>query len=106
MSSKSLDVNKQISHSFDFEEAAKAYDLVFDTKDSLGISLNYSHLNDQLSKTIEIETDIEKRIGSSQVNVSLVGAGNYTSKTILPKISKKDVNFIGIGSENGLSELC
>lgn len=103
MSSKSLDVKKLISHSFDFEEAAKAYDLVFDTKDSLGIILNYSHLNDQLSKTIEIETDIKKSIGSSQVNISLVGAGNYTSKTILPKISKNDVNFIGIGSENGMS---
>ena len=50
MSSKSLDVNKLISHSFDFEEAAKAYDLVFDARDSLGIILNYSHLNDQLSK--------------------------------------------------------
>jgi len=103
MSSKSLDVKKLISHSFDFEEAAKAYDLVFDTKDSLGIILNYSHLNDQLSKTLEIETDIKKSTGSSQVNVSFVGAGNYTSKTILPKISKNDVNFIGIGSENGMS---
>lgn len=103
MSSKSLDVEKLISHSFDLEEAKKAYDLVFDSKDSLGIILNYSHQNDQLSKTVEIETDIKKGTDTSKVNISLIGAGNYTAKTILPKISKNDVNFIGIGSENGMS---
>ena len=103
MSSKSLDVEKLISHSFDLEEAKKAYDLVFDSKDSLGIILNYSHQNNQLSKTVEIETDIKKGTDTSKVNISLIGAGNYTAKTILPKISKNDVNFIGIGSENGMS---
>ena len=103
MSSKSLDVEKLISHSFDLEEAKKAYDLVFDSKDSLGIILNYSHQNDQLSKTVEIQTKIKKGTDTSKVNISLIGAGNYTAKTILPKISKNDVNFIGIGSENGMS---
>ncbi len=93
-----------ITHTFDFDEAMKAYDLLEGKTDEkyLGIVLEYpGEIDLEKNKTVQIN---QKAIKSDQVNVGLIGAGNFTKSVILPNLKKVDgYNLVGLCTATGVS---
>jgi predicted dehydrogenase len=93
-----------ITHSYDFENAMSAYDLLEGRiqEKYLGIVLNYKrdiNLGDE-----KIVQRSEKKISNDKVNVGLIGAGNFTKSVILPNIQKVgDFELVGLCTATGVS---
>ena len=93
-----------ITHSFDFDDAMKAYDLLEGRikKKYLGIVLNYKRDIDLQKEKIVKRS--EKPISSDKVNVGLIGAGNFTKSVILPNLQKvKGYMLVGLCTATGVS---
>lgn len=103
-----LDVSLLISHRFSIEDAPQAYDLITGKTDEpfLGVLLTYPQDSDidlKASKT-EYFGSREKKLTSGQVNLGVLGAGNFAGAVMLPALkSIRPINRIGIASASGLS---
>ena len=106
-----LDVKPLISHSFDIEDADKAYELVSSGDESLGIILKYSGIEITASKRTMALEDFTKNVtGKSKevktlANVSFLGSGNYASAVLMPAFKRSDVKFCLVASNMGVSGL-
>ncbi|XPS39415.1 bi-domain-containing oxidoreductase [Aliarcobacter butzleri] len=93
-----------ITHSYDFDEAMKAYDLLEGRiqEKYLGIVLEYKReINLEVEKIVQRS---EKKISNDKVNVGLIGAGNFTKSVILPNIQKVgDFELVGLCTATGVS---
>jgi predicted dehydrogenase len=93
-----------ITHSYDFEDAMSAYDLLEGRiqEKYLGIVLNYKRdINLGNEKIVQRS---EKKISNDKVNVGLIGAGNFTKSVILPNIQKVgDFELVGLCTATGVS---
>jgi len=93
-----------ITHTFDFEEAMKAYDLLEGRvkEKYLGIVLTYK--NDVDIKEHKIIKRTSKPIKQDKVNIGLIGAGNFTKSVILPNLQKVDgYELVGLCTATGVS---
>ena len=93
---------KLITHTFDFEDALKAYDLLEGkiNEKYLGIVLTYK---DEVKQDRVIKRN-DKPVKANEVNVALIGAGNFTKSVILPTIKKIDgINLVGLVTSTGVS---
>ena len=95
-----LSFKELITHKFKFENADKAYEQLSNSGDVIGglFEYNYNHVDEDdiisFSKTTVVSQD--------SVVIGMIGAGNYTSQTLLPKISN-DFKLKTLASETGLS---
>lgn len=93
-----------ITHTFDFDDAMHAYDLLEGRvkEKYLGIVLEYN--NDiQLDEHKMVERT-NKVISSDKVNVGLIGAGNFTKSVILPNMAKVGgYDLVGLCTATGVS---
>ncbi|WP_323665209.1 bi-domain-containing oxidoreductase [Aliarcobacter butzleri] len=93
-----------ITHSYDFDEAMKAYDLLEGRiqEKYLGIVLKYKReINLGVEKIVQRS---EKKISNDKVNVGLIGAGNFTKSVILPNVQKVgDFELVGLCTATGVS---
>jgi len=99
---KKITPKKLITHTFDFEEALKAYDLLEGKIDEkyLGIVLTYK---DEVKQDRVIKRK-DTPVKSDEVNVALIGAGNFTKSIILPTLQKIDgINLVGLVTSTGVS---
>ena len=93
-----------ITHSYDFDDAMIAYDLLEGKiqEKYLGIVLNYKReikLEDE--KIVQRTT---KAISSDQINLGLIGAGNFTKSVILPNMAKVGgYELVGLCTATGVS---
>ena len=89
-----IDLNPIISHEFDFEDAAAAYQLIVDKKEVIGgIVLKYD-----TGKELKREVILNKKaVSDKQVNIGLVGAGSFAQNFLLPALKGK-VEFIGVAT--------
>ncbi len=93
-----------ITHSYDFDDAMKAYDLLEGRikEKYLGIVLNYKR--DIKLEDEKIVKRSEKAVSSDKVNVGLIGAGNFTKSVILPNLQKvKGYELVGLCTATGVS---
>lgn len=93
-----------ITHSYDFDEAMKAYDLLEGRiqEKYLGIVLEYKREINLVDEKIVQRS--EKKISNDKVNVGLIGAGNFTKSVILPNIQKvSDFELVGLCTATGVS---
>ena len=93
-----------ITHTFDFEEALRAYDLLEGRvkEKYLGIVLTYN--NDIDIKEHKIIKRTSKPIKQDKVNIGLIGAGNFTKSVILPNLQKVDgYELVGLCTATGVS---
>lgn len=93
-----------ITHSYDFDNAMTAYDLLEGKiqEKYLGIVLNYK--NDINLDEHKIVQRTEKIVTSDKVNVGLIGAGNFTKSVILPNIQKAGgYELVGLCTATGVS---
>ena len=104
LSKGKVDVKRLTSHTFNIEEAEKAYELLTNNNNSLGIIINYnskSNLNKE-DKTVKLQSAKTTIINNNFVT-NFIGSGNYSSKVLMPLFKKNKFNLNNISSESGLS---
>ena len=98
ISNKTLDVKPLITQRVKLKDYLKIYGDMSNSK-SIASILEYSPTkNDQ--KTIEL---VKKDFKGQKGVIGIVGAGNFTSSTILPSLKKLKANLKYIASSSGLS---
>ncbi|MDC3171590.1 bi-domain-containing oxidoreductase [Pelagibacteraceae bacterium] len=104
ISKNQLKVDDLISQKFKFEDSLDAYKNLGQSKGQLGIIFEYNRDKDSVNdKNFTIK---EKSLVNNKgdLNLGIIGSGNFTSKTILPIIQKnKKVNMNTIVSNSGFS---
>ncbi|MCT7653107.1 bi-domain-containing oxidoreductase [Aliarcobacter butzleri] len=93
-----------ITHTFDFDNAMNAYDLLEGKiqEKYLGIVLEYKN-QIQLSNNKKINLS-NKPIKLDTINIGLIGAGNFTKDVLLPNINKvSGLNLVGLCTATGIS---
>jgi predicted dehydrogenase len=93
-----------LTHQFDFDNAMDAYDLLEGKvkEKYLGIVLNYKR--DIKLEDENIVKRSDKAISSDNVNVGLIGAGNFTKSVILPNLKKVGgYELVGLCTATGVS---
>lgn len=96
--SKKIDLSYLTTHTFDFEDAPKAYDMVANrTEPFLGIVLKYD-----VSKKLERrDIDINKNNSPLEdIRVAFIGAGSYAQGNLLPNLPS-DVSRINVMTNSG-----
>ena len=104
LASKAVDIRPLITHTFPFEDALKAYELIEGkTKEPyLGILLEYSKDIKKEPERITVSQKIEARSG--KIGIGIVGAGNFAQANILPYLKKNsDVILKGICTSKGMT---
>ena len=95
---RKLQIEKLITHTFLFEKAADAYQLILDrSEDYTGILLEYDHEKEIKPQKIIIE---EKTVRQLEPNVGLIGAGSFAQNILLPKM-RGLCNMIGVTTARG-----
>lgn len=90
-----LDFSKIITHKFNIEEIARAYDLISGkgTDFYLGILVKYPQRAD--AERIFIEMPI-RRDAVSELKLGFIGAGQFAQSNLLPHLKKQGIDFIGV----------
>jgi predicted dehydrogenase/threonine dehydrogenase-like Zn-dependent dehydrogenase len=102
-----LDVTQMITHRFPFERALEAYELIQSDEFHLGVLLEYPHEKTDRkfsARTIQLQPEWTRT--RSKGNIALIGAGSYTSKTLIPAFQKAGAGLQIIASSGGLSAAC
>jgi len=93
LTSGSLNVEQLISHTFPFEKAPEAYDLIIEHKEPVsGIIIEYISEKQSGSRVILSTPEISK---IKSANVGFIGAGNFAQNYVLPRLKDKCC-FVGI----------
>lgn len=97
-----IDMSPLITHTFEFEDAIKAYETLESDSNYIGILLKYSASSGKPETKIVTQRNFEK--SGSQVSIGVIGAGQYASKFILPHLKKsKNVRLQGVATTSGIS---
>ncbi|MCR9847510.1 bi-domain-containing oxidoreductase [Vibrio antiquarius] len=102
MSSGVLDIESLITHRYSIEDALEAYKCL-DDKSSLGIVLDYANSDkEQLTKRTVDLTNNAKHDPSKAV-CTFVGAGNYSSRVLMPAFKTAGAQLDTVVTSGGMS---
>lgn len=92
-----------ITHEFDFMKSPEVLNSIKDAKeDYLGVVLKYEQFENKSIKRINLEH--QKYINTDQVNIGVIGAGNYASTMLIPFLKENNsANLIGIATATGIN---
>jgi predicted dehydrogenase/threonine dehydrogenase-like Zn-dependent dehydrogenase len=96
-----LRTEQLISHRFPIEQAAEAYELLSSFEPSLGILLRYSETADPEQRVIQLPASADS-VAPSQPLLSVIGAGNYASRTLIPAFAKAGARFHTLAASSGI----
>ena len=100
LNEKKINLSNLLTHRFKLEEYAKLYETLDKDKSVIGAVIEYKRKIDKKIK-IEITKELKKE---KEINIGLIGAGNFAKGTILPVISKIPfVNLRGVTTTKGLT---
>jgi predicted dehydrogenase/threonine dehydrogenase-like Zn-dependent dehydrogenase len=94
-----------VTHRFDIEEAARAYQLISgDTGEPyLAVLINYD-TERELERNVENRiSNLKSGISNSQVRVGVVGAGDWARRMLLPNFKAEGVEFVSIATASGVT---
>ena len=100
LSNGALSTESLISHSFSFEQAADAYSLLSSSEPSLGILLRYPE-NANIDQQLIQLPGSDKSVDTSQPSLSVIGAGNYASRILIPAFAKAGAHFHTLAATTG-----
>ncbi|RWP42736.1 MAG: dehydrogenase [Mesorhizobium sp.] len=100
-----LDVKPLISHSFDLDEAEKAYALLGGAEPSLGILLKYPAASENSADTMTRRSVVLNPIGISTGKAALgfIGSGNYATGVLIPAFKATEARLVSVASNVGVS---
>lgn len=102
MASGRLDVKPLITHRFEFDDAANAYEVLSNDKTALGILLKYSHdIDSRKIKTVKLNKSIS--CSPSEPVVGFIGAGNYASRMLIPAFKAANAQLYSIATSSGVN---
>jgi predicted dehydrogenase len=97
-----LPVEKLTTHRFPIERAAEAYDLITSGSPVLGAVIEYPPAPARPLRRIDLR--VPRRTTSSELGVSLIGAGNYARLVMMPALTKLDgIAWRGLCTARGLN---
>jgi predicted dehydrogenase/threonine dehydrogenase-like Zn-dependent dehydrogenase len=102
MASRSIDVKPLISHQFEIDDAAAAYEKL-DDRSSLGILLNYQETKAASLTASTIKLSEININNSRKGNVAFVGGGNYASRVLIPAFKRAGAKFTALVTSGGMS---
>ena len=93
-----------ISHRFPIDLAAAAYELLSSPETSLGILLQYPGTADPHKRTIDLSPEAadSRVLRPGQPSLSVIGAGNYASRMLIPAFAKAGARFHTIAASSGV----
>lgn len=103
MASGQIDVSKLITHRFDFESAAEAYELLSTNKGALGVLLNYGSVPSTRHQIKVLLKDDYTPPAPTAPVLGFIGAGNYASRVLIPAFSAGGATLHSIVSAGGTS---
>lgn len=93
-----IDMNKIITHQFDLNDAADAYNMIVNNSSPyIGIILKYN-MEKQFAQKLLIKKN--KSNIAQKVKIGFIGAGSFAQNMILPNIPA-NVNFQGVATSRG-----
>ena len=102
LSSKIIDVRSLISSRYEFLEATKAYDELSSDPSLLGILLDYkSDVSERIKSSINLKQHY--KISSGVPSLGVIGAGNYSSRILIPALKRTGANLHTLVTANGIS---
>jgi predicted dehydrogenase len=100
-----LNTEPLISHRFPIEQAACAYELLSSSQSSLGILLTYPGTADHHQRTITLAAE-PSAPGAvphpTQPLIGVIGAGNYSSRMLIPAFAKAGASFHTLAASHGI----
>ncbi len=102
MASGQVDVKPLITHRFEFEDAAKAYDLLTTDKTALGILLKYSS-EPSTRHVSTVSLSENSAFDPKKPVVGFVGAGNYASRVLIPAFKAGGAQLHTIATSGGIN---
>ncbi|MEO8760644.1 MAG: bi-domain-containing oxidoreductase, partial [Bacteroidia bacterium] len=94
LANKKLNIAKLISHTFNFNEAPKAYQLIVDKTEAFtGILLKYD-TEKKINATVQLK-NVQAVAGKPAVG--FIGAGSFANNVLLPAL-KDNCSFVGIAT--------
>lgn len=98
-----LNVAPLINHRIPFEDASRAYSVLAEEKNALGIILNYGSSEDTVTtRTFCLKNNDSVPFSTSKSpNVGFIGAGNYASRMLIPAFKKAGARLHTISSSGG-----
>ena len=100
-----LDVGPLINHRISFDDAPRAYGLLSEEKNTLGIILEYENSTESKEGQTLCLKEKEQKISSfktfDNAVVGFIGAGNYASRMLIPAFKKAGARLHTISSSGG-----
>jgi len=113
MASGALDLRPLVSHRFDIDEAAKAYDLLASSEPSLGILIRYpagqgEEVPERLAARVvrlrdEPPAAQPARAAPAEPALAVIGAGNYAGRVLIPGLRKAGATVRTVVSGSGVT---
>lgn len=90
---KKINIQNLLTHTFNFNEAPKAYDLIMNkTEPFVGMVLKYD-LAKPLTQSVVIK---HKTFSKNDVNIGLIGAGSFGQNFLIPAIKNTNAKLAGV----------
>ncbi|RAI79923.1 dehydrogenase [Macrococcoides goetzii] len=102
MEKGSLTFDNLITHKLNFTDASQVYTDISKESNVIGALFKYDAENTNLSVISHLENNSRIKHFMNEPTIGLIGAGNYTNQTLLPKINKK-YRLKTIGSPGGMN---
>jgi predicted dehydrogenase/threonine dehydrogenase-like Zn-dependent dehydrogenase len=92
-----------ITHEYDFLQSPQVFaDIKNAKEDYLGVVLEYNEK--EVNRIKKVVTGNTRPLKSDQVNIGVIGAGNYASTMLIPFLKDADgTNLIGIATATGIN---
>jgi predicted dehydrogenase len=107
MAGGKLDVSPLITSRIPQGDAARAYELLTNDKSQLGIVFAYPEGEADLRREVAVEAPSASRQiasgGLGGIKVGVIGAGDFTRRTLLPALARTPVTLGAIASAGGLT---
>ena len=101
MSNGKLNLEDLISFEYDFEDSSNAYLKLFQ-ENVFGILLKYKNISkDNSFEILKNSINLMKYENANKPHIGIIGAGNFTSRTLLPLIKKINYKVHTISSQQG-----
>jgi predicted dehydrogenase len=104
MAAGALGLQPLISHRFDLESAAEAYDLLVGAQEPhLGILLRYPAVELGAAPSRKVELSATAASAPATASIAFIGAGNYAGRVLIPAFARAGASLLAISSSGGVT---
>jgi predicted dehydrogenase/threonine dehydrogenase-like Zn-dependent dehydrogenase len=100
LSRRSINIKPLISHTFNIDDAEKAYDIILGKvkEQYIGILLKYNNRDSERHSEIQVKSNILK-----SVNAGFIGAGSFAQSYLIPNVKTWGASLNGVVTSKGIT---